>query len=318
MNVASNRFVNSHVLVVSYHYIRSRSGILFPGIHPVTYDDFIHHIDYIKSHLAIISPCEFENSINGFCMDTPAALLTFDDGLRDHLYAAKELERYGLRGAFFICSRPSLERKALPVHKLHWLRAHTPPDDFYEGFFSLLPSQWQDLLLSPSIEIKNAAADQYHFDSPPTQVLKYLLNFILPYECVDQICTNMLSMHGLDEDRFCRETYLTIEEIQSLADQGHLIGCHGHLHKPFSQFNVNELLADIAENKKFLQDVAGANAEWLAYPYGGEWSLPADTTSFTLDAGIRLAFTYERGWNTKNVPSDRLKRIDCTEIKKFI
>ena len=57
-------------------------------------------------------------------LSAPSVLLTFDDGLREHLHIAREiLEPLGLRGLFFVSSRPLQEGRALAVHKIHWLRA---------------------------------------------------------------------------------------------------------------------------------------------------------------------------------------------------
>jgi peptidoglycan/xylan/chitin deacetylase (PgdA/CDA1 family) len=305
--------MNSRVLAISYHYVRGKEDIPHPGIHPVTPEVFLQQIEQLRNHHPIITPDQFESWMNGHSPAPSSVLLTFDDGLRDHLPAANELERLGLRGAFFVCSRPALEGRALPVHKVHWLRAHTPPEEFLRQFSALLPANWQSVLASPPVEIQKAAAETYQFDAPEHQVLKYLINFTLPYECVDEVTSRMLPAHGLDEAQFCQRTYLSDEEIRAMAERGHLIGCHGHLHQPLSRFDHAGLLADIETNKRFLQGL-GIAPSWLAYPYGSEWSLPSDTRKFTTDAGIRAAFTYDRGWNTPQIAHDRLRRIDCNEI----
>lgn len=308
----------SRALVISYHYVRGKKDIPHPGIHPVTPESFLEQIRLIRDHHPIISPAQFEAWIAGNAIAQSSVLLTFDDGLRDHLHAATELEKLGLRGAFFICSRPALEGRALPVHKIHWLRAHTPPQDFSDQFAALLPMRWREVLVSPSADIRQAAAETYQFDAPEHQVLKYLINFVLPYECVDEVTCGMLPAHGLDEAAFCALTYLTRGEMRDMAKRGHLIGCHGHLHQPFSRFDDQALRDDIETNKAFLRDVLGAAPEWLAYPYGSEWSLPHDTRRFARDTGIRAAFTYERGWNSPETRQDRLKRIDCNELNRYL
>lgn len=305
--------MNSRVLVISYHYVRGKEDIPFPGIHPVTPDLYLEQIEKLLSHHPIITPDHFDSWLDGSQVPISSVLLTFDDGLRDHLYAANELERLGLRGAFFVCSRPALESKALPVHKIHWLRAHTPPDEFLHQFSTLLPDNWRNALKSPPDHIRNAAAETYQFDAPEHQVLKYLINFTLPYECVDEVTSRMLPIHGIDEEEFCRRTYLTPDEMRGMADRGHLIGCHSHLHQPLSRFGEEALKADITTNQEFLREL-GLTPSWLAYPYGSEWSLPKDTRAFASVNGIRAAFSYDRGWNTPEVPHDRLRRIDCNEI----
>lgn len=309
--------MSAPVLVISYHYLRSKDGIPHPGIHPVEPEQFIHQIHRIQSKHPIIHPDEFQAWLEGRSLQAPSVLITFDDGLSDHLAAATMLEELGLRGAFFVCSRPALERKALPVHKIHWLRAHTAPDEFFRQFAAQLPAEWQQMLMSPTELIRSAAAETYQFDSPEHQVLKYLINFSLPYECVDEVTRRMLLERNLSEEQFCQQTYLSGEEMKGMASRGHLIGCHGHLHQPLSRFSAEELHADIATNQAFLKNLR-LNTSWLAYPYGSEWSLPADTRAFTTHAGIRAAFSYDRGWNVSSTPHDRLRRIDCNEIEQHL
>lgn len=310
--------MTSRVLVISYHYLRSKEDIPHPGIHPLTPESFLRQIHSIQQNHPVLSPSQFETWMDGSSADASSVLLTFDDGLRDHLYAAAELEKSGLRGAFFVCSRPALDNKALPVHKVHWLRAHTPPGDFLNQFAALLSDDWQQMVAQPPEDIQRAAAETYQFDAPDTQVLKYLINFVLPYECVDEITSRLLVGHGLDEVTFCALSYLTNEEIHDLSRRGHLIGCHGHLHLPFSRLAPGKLQEDVAKNKAYIHNITGTQAGWLAYPYGSDWSLPADTGMFAARAGIRAAFTYTRGWNTPSTPRHRLCRIDCNELEAHL
>ena len=106
--------------------------------------------------------------------------------------------------------------------------------------------------------------------------------------------------------------------MAEMAQRGHFIGCHGHLHQPFSRFRPQELLNDISINKSFLNSIPDAEASWLAYPYGSAWSLPDDPDQFAQDAQIRAAFTYERGWNSQETKPSLLRRIDCNEIDAHV
>ncbi len=309
--------MSAPILAVSYHYVRPVQSP-HPGIHPVSPESFRRQIDLIQRHHPILSPHEFTAQFDQVDNRPPSALLTFDDGLRDHLHVASILENLGLRGAFFVCSRPALERKALPVHKVHWLRSNTPPSEFLEHFRSLLPSEWNRQIESPEHELESAASETYQFDEPAYQVLKYLINFVLPYSCVDEVTSQMLTSLGRSEESFCLDTYITPEEMKDLHDRGHLVGCHGHLHKPFSRFVDQDLDDDINTNIRFLTETLGSKPKWLAYPYGSKWSLPDDTQRFFSSAGLEYAFTYERGWIQQHDPRHLLKRIDCNELSSFL
>src|SRR6185437_14404933 len=99
---------------------------------------------------------------------------TFDDGLVDHWHAAREvLDPLGIKGAFFVCSRPAVEGRALTVHKIQWLRAHIDPTQFAEEFFALAPPG-----RGPSDQDAwSARAERtYTYDTPQQARLKFALN----------------------------------------------------------------------------------------------------------------------------------------------
>lgn len=310
--------MNPSILAVSYHYIRSKDGLLHPGIHPLTPEDFESQLRVIEAKASLTGPDAFDAWLDSQATPQRSVLLTFDDGLVDHWAAAKLLEEHDTRGAFFVCSRPYLEQKALPVHKVHWLRSSMNEEEFVAKFTAQLPSSWSRQIHLPPEELRAAAAETYQFDTLEVGVLKYLINFSLPYECVDHATSEMLKDIGLDDAEFCRFTYLTLDQLSDMAANGHRLGCHGHLHKPFSRFGEAELIADLAKNQSFLTPLIGRKPTWLAYPYGSEWSLPSDAATFVETVGLEFAFTYERGWIRPGDLRHRLKRVDCNELHSFL
>src|SRR5262245_47702732 len=98
------------LLLVNYHYVRDD---IYPhgGIYPVAPVALRQQITRMSERLHMARPADAESFVNGTSeWSGDMALLTFDDGLRDHFNAARMiLEPLGLRGLFFVCSQPLLE-----------------------------------------------------------------------------------------------------------------------------------------------------------------------------------------------------------------
>ena len=123
---------DSMLMIVNYHYIRERSKYPYAGIHPVEWQKFIKDVRLLSSRFHMATPEEVERFTYGdIDLPGPSVFLSFDDGLVDHATAAQDvLDPLGIKAVFSISSRPLIEERALMVHKIHWLRATTPPDIF--------------------------------------------------------------------------------------------------------------------------------------------------------------------------------------------
>ena len=125
----------SKLLFVNFHYIRDPgqhavgdgNEARFPGIHPLATQIFTDQIAWLSDHFHIATPAEAEAHVLGQnALPAPSVVVTFDDGLVDHGPAARLLKAAGIRGVFFVTSRPLAERAPLAVHKVHWLRRWWP------------------------------------------------------------------------------------------------------------------------------------------------------------------------------------------------
>jgi peptidoglycan/xylan/chitin deacetylase (PgdA/CDA1 family) len=264
------------------------------------------------------SPSEVEAFVlEGGALPGPSIFPTFDDGLMDHWHAACEvLDPLGIKGAFFVCSRPGVAKRALTVHKIHWLRAHTSPAEFATEFFSLVPPELRPV----EQESWKARAEQtYKYDTPPQARVKFALNFLLPRELVDNITLRMFADRGIDERGFCEETYMSEAHLRSLVERGHVVGVHGHTHAPFSQLG-NDLLDDVAANVTYIAEATGHVPSWVAYPYGRADAMPEQAVLATLFRrfGFKLGLTLMGTWNVSGEDPARLNRINCNELEAMV
>lgn len=305
----------SRLLFVNYHYIRDPASYRYPGIHPIGMTEFRAQVEQVRNRVRFASPVEVEAFIlDGRELPGPSVVPTFDDGLMDHWQAACEvLDPLGIKGAFFVCSRPAIAKRALMVHKIQWLRAHTSPSEFAEEFFSLIPPE----LRSNGHEGWIARAERaYKYDTPMVARLKFALNFVLPGELVDEVTSRMFANLGIDEARFCEQTYMTAAHLRSLADRGHVVGMHGHTHAPFSRLGEG-LLDDVGTNVAYLADAIGRSPDWIAYPYGRADAVPDDAVLASLFRrfNLKIGLTLMGTWNLGGENPTRLNRINTNELE---
>jgi peptidoglycan/xylan/chitin deacetylase (PgdA/CDA1 family) len=308
----------SRLLFVNYHYIRDPAVYRYAGIHPIGMTEFRAQLEQLNDRVRFASPSEAEAFIlDGRALPRPSVVPTFDDGLMDHWQAACEvLDPLGIKGAFFVCSRPAIAKRALMVHKIQWLRAHTSPSEFTAEFFSLVP-----LELRPSgHETWVALAERaYKYDTPLIARLKFALNFVLPGDLVDDVTSQMFVNRGIDEAGFCEQTYMTDAHLRSLADRGHVVGVHGHTHAPFSRLG-DVLFEDVGANVTYLTNAIGRAPGWVAYPYGRADAIPDDAVLASLFCRfeLRIGLTLTGTWNVGGESPARLNRINTNELEAVI
>ena len=305
--------MQGRLLLVNYHYVRDPSGYAYPGIHPLAPDLWRRQVGTLGDALALLTPGEAEAHLLGERpLERPGTLLTFDDGLVDHAWAAREiLDPLGVKAVFFVCTRPLVEERALVVHKVHHLRATTDPDLFRREFLERLPRDWQGRALSG--EQQAAARRTYIYDRPEHGDLKYLINFVLPEHVVDAATTYMFKARGVDEAEFCRHTYMDADTLRALEASGHRVEAHTHDHRPVTTLGADEDEL-MGRNVDVLSQVLGRRPTWISFPYGRDWALPPDSAEFCRRHGFDIGITLTGDWVRPEHMPYAVDRINTNEV----
>ncbi len=305
------------LLIITYHYVRDNGGP-YPGIHPVSADALARQIEELRQHYHPATLSEVSEFANGNQpLQQDSFLITFDDGLQDHHSGARSvLNNLGMSGVFFIPTRPLTQNLSPAVQKIHWLRANTEPARFNAMLSEALPAKWSNLKFDE--DDRKRAAKMHIHDVPEVQTLKFALNFIIPYEIVDQATSQMLVITGLSEADFCRMTFMNRSQLRELAAEGHMIGLHGHDHVPLSSLDNDHMLQDVKINSGALHKALGSRPNWLSYPYGRPDALPANPESLCKKCGIDVGFTLVSGFNEFGTSAAQLKRITPNELSGFL
>jgi len=263
--------------------------------------------------LHIATPEEIEAFVlQGRELPRDSVLITFDDGLVDHAQTARDiLHPMGIKAVFFVCTRPLTEERAVAVHKIHWLRATTEPARFAAEVIAALPQQWRERRLSE--DEMRAASRTYIYDTPADREIKYLLNFVLPEDVVDQVTSAMLARAGVSEADFCRRTYMDTATLRGLVSRGHRVEAHTHDHRAVTRLGADED-ASMALNIRSLEQATGRRPSWISYPYGRDWALPKDPAAFCRRHGFRIGVALEGIWVSPERTPYALDRINTNEV----
>ena len=96
---------------VMYHYVRNKSK-LFPNYNILEKKNFVNQIKKF-------SKTGFISLYEELFIPSDKFLPTFDDGFKDHIFAAEVLKKYNSIGIFFIPTSPLKNNSMLDVHKTH-------------------------------------------------------------------------------------------------------------------------------------------------------------------------------------------------------
>ncbi|WP_198343733.1 polysaccharide deacetylase family protein [Pseudorhodoplanes sinuspersici] len=312
-----DRAMTQGLLLVNFHYVRDPGLYAHPGIHPISPDAFRRQMEQLASCLHMATPDEAEAYVlHGKELPRSSALITFDDGLVDHERTAMDiLDPMGIKAVFFVCSRPLTEHRALAVHKVHYLRAMTEPSRFRNELLAALPPEWRIRQLTA--EERASAARTYIYDRPEHGEIKYLLNSLLPEDVLDQVTSTMLENRGIDERAFCAETYMDGRTLRSLEDRGHCIGAHTHDHRAVTRLGDDED-RHMALNIATLAEATGRPPNWVSYPYGRDWALPADPAEFCKRHGFSVGVTLTGQWVQPEHTPFALDRINTNEVDRVL
>jgi peptidoglycan/xylan/chitin deacetylase (PgdA/CDA1 family) len=305
------------LLLVNYHYVRAPQAHAYPGIHPISPEAFAAQLTHLATQFHLATPQEVEDFVlQGRDLPCDSVLITFDDGLVDHAETARDiLDPMGVKAVFFVCSRPLTEERAVAVHKVHWLRATTEPARFTAELVAALPQEWRARTLNDAE--RQAAARTYIYDKPADGEIKYLLNFILPEDIVDQVTSTMLARAGVSEAAFCRRTYMDAAALRKLVQAGHRVEAHTHDHRAVTRLGANED-SSIALNVRTLEAATGRRPIWISYPYGRDWALPKDPAAFCRRHEFKIGVALEGTFVTPEHTPYALDRINTNEVERVM
>lgn len=297
-------------LIINFHYIRNKKN-KYDGIHPISINEFNKILAKLKKEkYNFISPKDFiTQNINH---KKKHVMLTFDDGLKDHFRILNILEKFKIKGLFFVCSKP-FNNEALDVHLIHYIRSITSPEYLFGFLLKRFPKQIKILENQ-----KKKICKFYTYDKEKNAIIKYFFNFVVKKIILKKIITELFKRKKISKYKFLHRTYMNEKDLKKLIHKGHYLGLHGHSHNPLNKIN-QKINNDLDKNKKILMKITGIKRfKFFAYPYGRNHALPKNLKKFQEKQKIDFCFTMNKGNNKKNFEKFNIKRINPNEIDQYI
>lgn len=254
-----------------YHYIRERSND-YPYSRHLEINNFTQICQILKKKYLSLNVTE---GLISHDLEK-VILLTFDDGLKDHLEVAEILTKNELKGTFYIPVQPYIKKDILPVHKAHLICSKLGG-----SCLQLLKDTIIDLgyKLDDIFEENNLSkySDKYnkHNDDFRIKEFKRIINYYGRLNLRSKILNEILKKLGINRDP--RNFYLTTNEIKHINYLGHEIGSHGLSHTLLSRLNKENQKREIEFSKQFLESIVKNKVNSFCYPYGTKDSYTEET-----------------------------------------
>ncbi len=296
--------------VLMYHYIRSFDK-KFP------YFNFLHVKDFKKQNVYLKKKKGFFDLNESITKNIKKnkILLTFDDGLKEHLNIAEYLNKKKIIGFFFIPSLPLIENDFLPVHKLHLIFGKYNSDQIKYILKKLRIKLNTKLIFSYFKKQKNFLQNKKNSERNEKIYLKTLLNNI------DQKNPKVIRkifnfcFKKSEQKKIFKNFYLNKKDIKKIDKLGMLIGSHGHSHKILSKMNYYLQMEDITKSLDFLSKIIKKKINYFCFPYGGFNMFNKNTLRILKRNGIIYSFNvHSRDWTYRS-NNLFIPRYDCNEFK---
>jgi peptidoglycan/xylan/chitin deacetylase (PgdA/CDA1 family) len=297
-----------------YHYVRPTIDE-YPYLRALHLDDFRSQLDELGDSVGFADQTEFLAAMEGETPLPSGCVLTFDDGLADHVdFVLPELVDRGLWGMFYVPVGPHLEGRMLVVHRVHALLARLPAATVLEALLVTLATDDVDQELA---EVVQGKIYRGRDDAEAAIAVRSLLNYYVRPERRASLLDEMEAATGCATEP--KDWYADAEGLVQLAQSGMLVGSHSVSHVPMAQLSVPEQEREIVDSFGWIESVLGAHRppRTFCYPYGGFHTFTPDTERLLSEHCVGWSFNVEAREVTDDDVATRpqaLPRVDCCEL----
>ena len=178
-------------------------------------------------------------------------IFSFDDGLKDHLFASNILKKKNILGIFFINTVPIIEKKILNVHKLHLICGRFKSEEIIKELYSIESINLENIKIPSSkrYQLENSL-DKDHINKIK---LKVFLNQNKNFFLINKLFNFFFSK--LTQKKILEKFYLSRDDIIDIDRKGMIIGGHSHSHKLLSSLSFKDQNKEIKKNINYLSKI---------------------------------------------------------------
>lgn len=290
------------LLVLTYHSVarvdaatRRRYAPLYRNA--VSAQHFEKQMRFLKRRYRVIGEDELLAFLDGGSLPERAALLTFDDGLKNNATVAWPiLHRHDLP-AFFFLPTAFLDDAAANRLRPHWseeLAARLLTDPAAQR------GQFDDVLSDLPFEVPNPTTAEHAIAH-----LQRRLKTLPPGARREHLQAIRARLDGdpdpsrfpADRDGHSILATMTWDEARRMAREGAVMGAHTVHHNILTRLSDDEAAREIRNSMARVAEQTGAPCRWFAYPNGTTHDFTQRHQRALAEAGCRGAFTQLRGFH---------------------
>ena len=235
-------------------------------------------------------------------------IFSFDDGLKDHLFASNILKKKNILGIFFINTVPIIEKKILNVHKLHLIFGRFKSEEIIKELYSIESINLENIKI-PSYkryQLENSL-DKDHINKLK---LKVFLNQNKNFFLINKLFNFFFSK--LTQKKILEKFYLSRDDIIDIDRKGMIIGGHSHSHKLLSSLSFKDQNKEIKKNIHYLSKILKKKIDFFASPWGNKKSYNINTIKI-LKKNVKYHYTTLQNKVLEN--NYEIPRINCNKLK---
>lgn len=283
-----------------YHYVRDGARV-----HARTVAELDAQLDHVARNYTVVRLEDVRSRV----WPDDACLLTFDDGLVEHLdVVAPALARRRLSGVFCPPGAAVLERRVLDVQKSQFVLASS--DDhaaLARRIFELAPD-------SDERALRERLTLPHRYDPPQTVLVKRLLQDGLPEAERRRVLDTLFAELVSDDERaFADSLYVDLDGVRELVALGMEIAGHGWWHRRLALLDEQGQREEIDGSLRLLEAATRERpAAWtMCFAYGSR-----DETSLRLlrEGGCAVGFTTEPRVAVRDDDLLQLPRLDTNDL----
>jgi len=304
---------NDKHIIVNYHYVddpRPDRG----GFHPCPIEEFEKQIAFLSNEYTVTTVADvFRTTQSG--KKEKVCALTFDDGLKDNfINAIPVLKKYDARATFFPITKTT-EGFLPTTHKMHFLLSHESAEKITDRYNAFLEDVFPHMVEAFSIsKTERLTRIRKLYDDVITANVKETMNRV-PSAVRNLFLKTLFKELELNEKEMARSLFMAPEELKTLRETKHAIGCHGHSHEALDSLEEVMIREDISSARKTLRNILGEITEIFAYPQ----SAPSGRLHDILeDEGFSYALTTERRGVARGDDPFLIPRFDTNDIRDFL
>ena len=292
---------------IMYHYIRNKNK-LFPNYNILKKKDYVNQIKKFSKFGLIHSHKELFISSDKF-------LPTFDDGFKDHIFAAEILKKYNAIGIFFIPTSPLKNNLMLDVHKTHLILGKVKSSEALNELEKYLYKNKITKFYNKKEMLIYKSAYNEHVEEVSKKQFKKIMNYYGDLKLKNKILDYLLKKFEINTKP--KDYYLNKKEIKYLKSLGMVIGSHSESHTLLSRLSYRDQFKELNNSKIFLEKIINKNIDTFCYPFGGKISYNSNTLKILKKLKYKLAYSVEyRDIFLNDIQKNpyELPRYDCNQF----